>query len=104
MEYYEPKKSRFFLLDLLSMTKDAASGMVYLHQQGIVHRDLALRNLLVDQSGTKYIVKISDFGMARTMDKGYYKTESKTMPVRWCSPEAIEKESFLSIQMYGPLE
>jgi hypothetical protein len=37
--------------------------------------------------------------MARTMDKEYYKTESKTMPVRWCSPEAIEKESSLSIQV-----
>jgi len=95
------EKKQIFLADLLSMTKDAASGMVYLHQQGIVHRDLALRNLLVSHSGkpgTKYAVKISDFGMARTMDKGYYKTESKTIPVRWCSPEAIQigKFSFYS--------
>jgi len=72
--------------------------MVYLHEKGIVHRDLALRNLLVtqsDQQGTKYIVKISDFGMARTMmDKEYYKTESKTIPVRWCSPEALQFGKF----------
>jgi len=93
----QTEKNQIFLLDLLSMTKDAASGMVYLHEQGIVHRDLALRNLLVTQSdkpGTKYIVKISDFGMARTMDKGYYKTENKTIPVRWCSPEAINFGKF----------
>jgi serine/threonine protein kinase len=68
--------------------------MVYLHEKGIVHRDLALRNLLVDKTGTKYIVKISDFGMARTMNKGYYKTESKTIPVRWCSPESLQFGKF----------
>ena len=36
--------------------------MLYLHQQGIVHRDLALRNLLVapsDKPGIKYIIKIA---------------------------------------------
>jgi len=94
----QTEKNQLNLVDLLSMTKDAASGMVYLHQKGIVHRDLALRNLLVEPTvkpGTKYIVKISDFGMARTMtNKGYYKTESKTIPVRWCSPEALQFGKF----------
>jgi len=83
--------------ELLSFAKDAASGMLYLSEKGIAHRDLALRNLLVaenDTSGAKYIVKISDFGMARSVVRGYYKTESKTIPVRWCSPEALEYGKF----------
>jgi serine/threonine protein kinase len=40
-------------------------GMQYLASQGIIHRDLALRNLLVSSSaehGAKYIVKVADFG------------------------------------------
>ena len=37
-------------------------GMQHLHQQGIVHRDLALRNTLMMADGT---VKIGDFGLSK---------------------------------------
>ena len=37
-------------------------GMQHLHQQGIVHRDLALRNILMMADGT---VKIGDFGLSK---------------------------------------
>ena len=30
------------LVDLLSMAKDTAAGMAYLHQQNVLHRDLSL--------------------------------------------------------------
>ena len=30
------------IVDLLSMAKDAAAGMAYLHQQNVLHRDLSL--------------------------------------------------------------
>eukprot|EP01116_Phalansterium_solitarium_P002296 TRINITY_DN12220_c0_g1_i1.p1 TRINITY_DN12220_c0_g1~~TRINITY_DN12220_c0_g1_i1.p1 ORF type:complete len:191 (+),score=24.48 TRINITY_DN12220_c0_g1_i1:143-715(+) len=39
-----------------------ASGMSYLHQNGVVHRDLRLANLLLDARGEN--IKISDFGLA----------------------------------------
>jgi len=42
------------------------------------------------------LINQPDFGMARSMDKGYYKTESKTMPVRWCSPEVLNYGKFSS--------
>lgn len=43
-------------------------GVQYLESKGILHRDLALRNLLVSASGTNakpssYIVKVGDFGL-----------------------------------------
>ena len=40
----------------------AARGLEYAHQQGIVHRDIKPSNLLVDHHGT---VKILDMGLAR---------------------------------------
>ena len=40
----------------------AARGLEYAHEQGIVHRDIKPANLLVDKKGT---VKILDMGLAR---------------------------------------
>jgi serine/threonine protein kinase len=42
--------------------RDAASGMNYLHEQHIIHRDLSARNLLVTYSSNqqaKYTVKVA---------------------------------------------
>ena len=61
--------------------------MKYLEANNILHRDLALRNVLVNVEYEKYIVKIGDFGMSRASEKGYYKTQDKKIPVRWSSPE-----------------
>ncbi len=44
------------------MALDAASGMMYLHSKGIVHRDLKSLNLLVKDD---YLVKVADFGLSK---------------------------------------
>jgi serine/threonine protein kinase len=70
--------------------------MKYLEANNIIHRDLALRNILVT-AGDKgeYICKVSDFGMSRSVEKGYYKTNDKKMPIKWSAPEVNFKENFL---------
>jgi len=48
--------------EIHNRAKDAASGLLYLHEMKVIHRDLALRNLLVgpsDRIGIQYSVKIS---------------------------------------------
>lgn len=34
--------------------------------------------------------------MSRTMESDYYKTDDKTIPVRWCAPEVIDYGRFSS--------
>ena len=73
------------------------AGMRYLESQKIVHRDLALRNVLVtaDDEG-KHSIKISDFGLSRPMPRDYYKSNDKTIPYRWCAPEVFHQGIYTS--------
>src|SRR5262249_2451617 len=54
--------------------RQAALGLQYAHEQGMVHRDIKPSNLLVQRgSGGPFVVKILDFGLARLqepLDKG----------------------------------
>ncbi|EKE40685.1 protein kinase, putative [Entamoeba nuttalli P19] len=78
----------------IKMAIDCASGMAYLESLRIVHRDLALRNLLYihdDKGG--YITKIADLGLSRQTADGNYTTQSKIFPKRWTAPEAGDPNS-----------
>lgn len=78
----------------------------YLSSQGFIHRDLAARNIMVDQTEN---CKIGDFGLARYLgdENDYYHAQvmfffpnfllsiqGGKMPLKWMSPEAIEKFKF----------
>ncbi|XP_071116852.1 tyrosine-protein kinase transmembrane receptor Ror2-like [Haliotis cracherodii] len=79
--------------DQLYISTQIAAGMVYLAQKGYVHRDLATRNCLVSEN---LIVKISDFGLARSVHSvDYYKgSDNDAIPIRWMPLEAILYNKF----------
>jgi len=94
-EFVENKNYSLEVKDLLQMAIDACSGMIYIGSQGIIHRDLALRNLLAKQEESKVVVKIGDFGLARNLyGSDFYKTESSTLAVKWAAPESVLNSSF----------
>ena len=62
----------------------------FLSELGIVHRDLACRNVLV---GENKVLKISDFGLARENDI-YIKTTDGKLPLRWMAVESIVDRVF----------
>ena len=73
---------------LIYMTVQIASGMRYLASLRYVHRDLATRNCLVGQN---FVVKISDFGMSRSLyESSYYRVKGRAMlPIRWMASESF---------------
>ena len=63
----------------------AACGLAHLHDQNIVHRDIAARNVLLS---AKFVAKLGDFGMAREMEpenKNNTHRDAKATigPLRW---------------------
>ncbi|KAJ8673407.1 hypothetical protein QAD02_004669, partial [Eretmocerus hayati] len=82
--------------DLLSWAFQVARGMEFLSQKKILHGDLAARNILLAKNK---IVKICDFGLAKTMYKydNYQKKSGGPVPLRWMAIESI-KHGILSTQ------
>lgn len=73
---------------LVKVARDAAAGILHLHCEGVIHRDIACRNLLLDES---WNVHVADFGLSRIKKHNaeYGKTSSNIGPVKWMAPEAI---------------
>ncbi len=72
----------------LGRARQILAGMNYLTEHDIIHRDLALRNVLVskDVEG-KYIVKVGDFGMSKRAFQDDKSRQAK--PVKWSAPEVM---------------
>lgn len=67
----------------------AAAGLRHMHSLGVVHRDIAARNCLVDGHGRAVI---ADFGFARVLaegETGAGETNSDIGPIMAMAPEAL---------------
>eukprot|EP00727_Mastigamoeba_balamuthi_P014600 m51a1_g9766 putative camp-dependent protein kinase catalytic (677) ;mRNA; f:1647660-1650225 len=74
---------------LLRLAEDAASGLAYLAAHGVIHRDLACRNLLYTRDGGRVVVKIADFGLAQVLGDGGCGRLGGKLPVRWAAIESF---------------
>lgn len=80
-------------MDLPSFSYQIAAGMDYLSSIGIVHRDLACRNVLVSADKA---MKITDFGMSRETDDIYVQKSKGRVPIKWMAVESIIAREFTS--------
>ncbi|XP_043716021.1 MAP3K epsilon protein kinase 1-like isoform X3 [Telopea speciosissima] len=63
-------------------------GLVYLHEQGVIHRDIKGANILTTKEG---LVKLADFGVATKLTEADINTHSAVVGTPyWMAPEVIE--------------
>ena len=81
---------------VLEIAQGIAAGMAYLSTHRFVHRDLAVRNVLVDE---RHAFKIGDFGLSRLVadNTAYYYVSQDghdPFPLRWSAPEVDVSAKF----------
>jgi len=71
--------------------RQVVEGLVYCHAKGIVHRDIKLDNILLDENGK---VKICDFGVSRRLtDKNEVMNEQCGTPA-YIAPEILKDKGY----------
>lgn len=79
-----------------------SKALAYLEGVKVVHRDIAVRNVLV---ASPNCVKLGDFGLSRYIEEdSYYKASVTRMPIKWMAPESINFRRFTAasdVWMFG---
>ncbi|TNV83072.1 hypothetical protein FGO68_gene7867 [Halteria grandinella] len=85
---FEEKQIRLIMTQLLLTVN-------FIHQMGIVHRDIKLENVLIDQvSENIYDVKIADFGLACLLPQNGQKLYEKCGSPSYIAPEILKGEGY----------
>ena len=78
----------------VSLSRDIASGLAFIHSKGIIHRDLCGDNILLRTSQPVPLAKISDFGMSRLINPSQMSHTLTALGHRrgYLPPEALRLE------------
>lgn len=92
-QFLQANRCTIDLSKLILYAYQLSTALSYLESKNFVHRDLAIRNVLVHSVDC---VKLADFGLSRRIiqDSSYYKASNCKLPIKWMSPEAINFRRF----------
>ena len=106
----------FSISEAVHMMLQVAEGMLFLHEKGIVHRDLKSGNILVKHVKATEVgsmsfvhVKVGDFGLSRTKEKSktYSNQTVNQGTTRWTAPEMTRiknDDGHVELQAEGELK
>ncbi|XP_077591723.1 protein tyrosine kinase 2 beta, b [Stigmatopora nigra] len=90
--YLTQKQKELSNTTVVLFSLQICKALVYLEGVNMVHRDIAVRNVLV---ASPDCVKLGDFGLSRYIeDEEYYKASVTRLPIKWMAPESINFRRF----------
>jgi len=103
---YDKNSENFTTTAKLWIIFDIASGLNHLHANGVIHRDIAARNILLFKDMNRVNGVITDFGMAilasDTNEEGRLNTncENKNFlgPLKWMAKECLQEHPEFSFK------
>ena len=92
----------------IAIAMQVADAMAHLHLHNVVHRDLAIRNILVFlfdvQNWKNVLIKVTDYGLSLLINKGLTggtsvveigtNSSNAAGPTRWMAPESIKRRAY----------
>lgn len=83
------RRGRFSWEEVVEIGKQVALALQHAHERGVIHRDLKPSNLMLDRASNT--VKLTDFGIAKDVDRTSITTEHKTIgTIAYMSPEQCQ--------------
>ncbi|XP_030638640.1 protein-tyrosine kinase 2-beta [Chanos chanos] len=93
-QYLTDNKQKLTNVTLVLYSLQICKALAYLEGVNMVHRDIAVRNVLV---ASPDCVKLGDFGLSRYIEEEeYYKASVSRLPIKWMAPESINFRRFTS--------
>jgi hypothetical protein len=94
---YGAKPRQWLERELTQVAYDSACGIMHLHANNVIHRDIAARNVLL-AGRVDLVAKVADFGMSRSIEaaQGYNElaTGTKIGPAKHMAPEHLQRLAY----------
>lgn len=89
----EPVARTLTTIQIVKMSTQLASAICHLHTHGVLHKDIAARNCVIDN---EYNVKLSDNSLSRDLFPQDYHClgDRENRPIKWMSLEALSLRQF----------
>lgn len=72
---------------VIPILREVAEAIFWVHQQGIIHRDIKCANVLITEAGH---VQLCDFGVAGLIESKLDKRSTATGTIQWMAPELFD--------------